>query len=607
MASGISKYAVPILIPDPCSFFMPPGTTRSVIEWMAIACPDATILGLDKIVVGAGTDMAMMSPCCCDSTLERLIKNVNFVHDATVKRNLPDFLNPQTEKKNKRRCKYNSAGKWTPPTEVDLAISNCPEQSEKVSRLLLKTLCYWERNVIPYLSKNKAGRGDTYLRAAVMCVTRCCIPVGVAHQAEKIFVNSIDAYICDILKKTIPPADETVLSLEIGEEAVETLSRTIYKHWITAYKNSRIKANENNKKFGSTIAFVRAWKNIAEKYEAYPVHEERDEKMHHVLAAPFTDSRRQQQQQPLYPVNAEATVITGDYLFKLLAELVLSPHIHVEWKMSMCKFIERDARKMLTLLELDIDRAATDITTNIQNDQFTCEYGSEPIKRCFHSHGTKYNPSQILPRASNFWDFCKGGSSPSEIRYCMMFNEPSSNSKLSSGAGLFGFFPPSNCSMEDDEVRVASSCLESLLGMERSGRGTILSTRRWREEGTVICFNFCPLTVSGAILGYGEQKAKGMPAGYWLKTVQRSVTDSVKRKRNAADKGGRTSDLLSDGASLSLTTVAFGCSEMLKALTGVSTFNIAVNYHDSVQSNARGADRLYASQHVVSHSFPALF
>nr|BDT63466.1 MAG: wsv427-like protein [Sesarmops intermedium nimavirus] len=37
------------------------------------------------------------------------------------------------------------------------------------------------------------------------------------------------------------------------------VSQTIYKHWKTTYKSVK------NKKFGSTIAFVRAWKNIAER------------------------------------------------------------------------------------------------------------------------------------------------------------------------------------------------------------------------------------------------------------------------------------------------------------------------------------------------------
>ena len=581
--------------------------------------------GLDKITVGTGTDMVMS---CSSNVLEQIAKNVSYVHDVTVKRSLPDFIYPQKARKaSNKRCRFDPSGKWTPKkyAEVDLALSNHPDQGRKVSQLLLNTLKYWEDNVIPHLLMNKKGQADKFLRAAVICVTRCCIPgsllPGITTQAEKKFVDSIDRCICDTLFNTHPregPGDESVPSHEIGEEAIDTLSRTIYRHWKSAYASSRTNVCTTSRKFGSVIAFVRAWRKIAEVYEAYPVHKERDVNLRHIAVNGGTwpvlgcgaTTASSFDSQFLYPVNTAATVIVGDYLFKLLAELVLSPHINVEWKISMCMFIEKDAKKMLAMLEPDISRAATDITNDFQCDQVTCGYGSQPIKQCFNINGTRCNPTQILPRASNFWDFCRGGSPPSDVRYCMVFNEPSTSPRLSSGAGLFGFFT-SSYSMEDDneiEVQVALRCLTGLLGLDDSGgSGHVISTRRWREEGTVVCFNFCPITVSGAVLGYGEQMSKGMKAGYWLKAVQRSITDSVSRRRNAADKSSRMSDLLSDGGSISIKTVTFGCSEMLKPLTGVSTFDIVVSYQNSVQSNAPGADRLYALQRVVSHSFPALF
>ena len=532
--------------------------------------------------------------------MEQLIKMVDFVHDVTVKQKVSDFFWPAKNTSCKRR-KYDCSNKWTPKkyTDIDLVITNCQEESTRVVSSLLKVLEYWEKNVIPFI-KRKAGRADTYLRAAVVCVARCCVTPGITTKAEKCFINSTDEYICNIMVKTNPQQDNDTPP-EIGEEAVEAVSRAIYKHWTMAYKSVK---TQHKEKFGSTIAFVHAWKKIAIRYLEYPVHNERDVHLHHLVdGINAVTEKHAVDGTLLYPINTDASVITSDYLFKLLLELVLSPHINVEWKIAMSKFMEKDAMKMLSGLEIDINKSAVDISGGM-----TCEYGSKPVNECSVLYGSKFNPSRIMPRAANFWDFCRGGSSPAEIKFCMMFNEPSSNPVLSSGAGLFGVFTGSEKQIEEgEEVSVALNCLKNLLGLEENGTEFTVSTRRWREEGSVVCFNFCPLTIAGANLGYGEQRSKNtMPAGFWLKTVQRSITDSVKRRRrNLADKGSRASDLLSDGGSVSLTTVAFGCSDMLKHLTGISTFNVIVNYQDPIQANACGM--LYGLQRIVSHSFPCLF
>lgn len=548
--------------------------------------------------------------------MNQIIKMVNFVHDVTVKQNITDFLCPVATAKNtnSKRRKYDSSGKWTPKkyTDIDLVVTNCQEESTRVASSLLKVLEYWERNIIPYhLVNRKAGRADTYLRAAVMCVTRCCVSdsltLGITTQAERRFINCTDMHICDILSKTIPCTgeqdDDNAPSpprpSEIGEEAVDAVSRAIYKHWTTTYKSVK----NNNNKYGSTIAFVHAWKKIAERYAEYPVHRDRDVQLHHLVHGTANVEKHAVDGTLLYPINTDASIITSDYIFKLLSELVLSPHINVEWKIAMCAFVEKDATKMLSGFETDITKSAVDIS----GGGMTCEYGPKPVNECYDLYGSKFNPSRIMPRAVNFWDFCRGGSSPSEIKFCMIFNEPSCNPVLSSGAGLFGVFTgDAKKNEEEEEFGVALNCLGNLLGLKENETESTISTRRWREEGSVVCFNFCPLTIAGANLGYGEMRSKKlMPAGFWLKTVQRSITDCVRRKRNS-DKGSRTSDLLSDGG-FSLTTVAFGCTDMLKELTGISAFNVTVDYREPIQANACGAARLYGSQRIVSHSFPCLF
>ena len=54
------------------------------------------------------------------------------------------------------------------------------------------------------------------------------------------------------------------------------------------------------------------------------------------------------------------------------------------------------------------------------------------------------------------------------------------------------------------------------------------------------------------------------------------------------------SDLLSDGGSLLIKNVIFGCSEMLKPLPGVSMFGLVESYQNSVKLNVPGVDGLYS-------------
>ena len=521
---------------------------------------------------------------------------VNFVHAAvTVEANSEDFLYPGATSKNGKRYK---CSKWTPKKhrDIDLVLTNCQEESARIATLLLKKLEYWEKNITPHLMNTKIGRADNYLRAAVVCVASCCVskllPPEKVHEIGISFIESPDSIICHALNENInPPSGETA-TMDLGLEAMQAIFSAIYKHWVMTYKKT-------DKKFGSTIAFIRAWKKIAKGFLEYPVHIDRDVKLHHLVDGVVTPANVEKHPVDgtlLYPINTAASVITSDYQFKLLSELVLSPHINIEWKITMCEFMIKYASKMLSGLETDITKSANDVS-NDNAAEMTCEYGSKPASDCFTRYGTKFNPSRIMPRAANFWDFCRGGCPPSELSYSMIFNEPSSNPDLSSGAGLFGLFTGGvdDKKEEDQEVSAALNSLKILLGLRETE--SAISTRRWREEGSVVSFNFCPLTIAGANLGYGEQITKNMPAGFWLKTVQKSITESAKRKR-IIDKGSRNCDLLSDGGNFSLTTIAFGCSNMLKQLTGISTFNVKVNYEDSIQ--------VYGPQRVMTHSFPSL-
>nr|BDT63028.1 MAG: wsv427-like protein [Trachysalambria curvirostris nimavirus] len=567
------------------------------------------------------------------SALDRLIDQVKFVHNVTVNEGVLDFVRTinEGERRNgpdgsKRIC----AGKWIPEkyADIDLVIQNCPEEGGKVATAVLDCLRYWEDVALPSLRGKKFGGESILLKAVSVCVARCCVAEALSpdrrgFEAEKHFLSVREGPVLDLVRACTsfhkgsegsPPS-----SPEIGDEAIEEVADAVYKVWSRMFRSASHARNGAKKKFASFSAFVAAWKFASEKYASEPNHEKRDVLLHHVsgrscsLDAVDDIAEVHADGTLLYPVNTAATTITDDYVFKLLVELVLSPHINVEWKMPMCKFIVKDAGKAVAAFEADICKSAADIVGSTESAM--CEYGSRAIMRCRSRYGMKYNPSRLMPRAANFWDFCRGGHSPSKIRFCMLFNEPSCNPKMSSGAGLYAKFTGIDNETllsaarrldeeRSSEVDTIANSLLALVGVSSQDEAARVSTRRWREEGSVACINFYPWTVAGADLGYGKMKSM---SACWLKTVQKSILDAVKRERNIADKKSRTSDLLSDAGNVSITTAVFGCLTDVRALNGLSIFKIKVGFQEPIQSNARGASLLYATaRREISYNFPII-
>ena len=566
--------------------------------------------------------------------MDRIFEDVAFVHKTTVLDKNPVFINVGAvdKKTNKRQCVRPRL--W----DVDLGVTNCPtDVRDYITDNALKVLKFWKTDVLPKLkaTKPQRGRAESYLRAAIVSLARCCFRGGIqpGTKAETTFMgNMTDENLKIILyhKTAVSPriSDPSVFpnSIELIEETLEAMFHTIHRHWSNAYKSYvaslSVKLPTSYKKFGATIHFVNVWYEIVKHYAETPNHCERDSGLKNMMEEALD---RFCTTTPLYPLQTPSGIIVGDYTFKLLSEIILSPHIHPEWKISMCKFVDKDINKMLVTsgVQADIEKAASLIS------ELTEEGGEEEEpaaaaeagvassgrglapgeKFVFDSikmnGGKKYNPVQILPTATNFLDFCKGYISPCETKYCMIFNEPSTHIDLASGAGMFGMFTGDAKDDNAEEVRVAVNCITNLLGFCKSSSNNI-STRRWREEGKVLSFNFCPLTFKGAVKGYGEDKARNVSAGFWVKTIQKAITDSVKRKRNTADKGSRNSDLLSDEGCSRLSTVTFGCEDMLNALTGMSTFNVLLSFQDSIQANNNGSDRLYSDTRVVSDIFPSI-
>ena len=558
--------------------------------------------------------------------MDRIFENVAIVHKITVLDKNPVFVNAcaVNKKVNKRRCVW----------DVDLGVTNCPvDVRNYITDNALKVLEFWKADVLPKLKATKPhrGRADSYLRAAIVSLARCCFRGGIqpGTKAETEFMGNItDEYLKTILcqKTAVSPriSDSSIFptnTIELIDETLEAMFNTIRKHWSNAYKSYvsslSMELPARYKKFGATIHFVDVWYEIIKCYADTPNHRERDLKLKNMMEVDRTCTTT-----PLYPLQTPSSIIVGDYTFKLLSEIILSPHIHPEWKIAMCKFVDKDINKMLVTsgVQADIGKAATLISELTEEGgeeepavaaEASSGRGLAPGEKfvidSIRMNGKKYNPVQILPTATTFFDFCKGYNSPWETKQCMIFSEPSTHTDLASGAGLFGMFTGDAKDDDAEEVRATVKCITNLLGAEFcNSSSSNISTRRWREEGKVLSFNFCPLTFNGAAKGYGEDKARNVSAGFWVKSIQKAITDSIKRKRNTVDKGSRNSDLLSDEGCLRLPTVTFGCRDMLNELTGVSIFKESVSYQDPIQANYNGSDRLYAETRVVSHTFPSI-
>lgn len=533
-----------------------------------------------------------------------LIAQVAFVHRVTVKEQDNGFLNIEKNTNGNKRQRLST---WDPPTGIeDSVITNCPILTKNVGKSVLHVTQFWNDRVCGFL---RTGQKTMFLKAAAVSIARCCCNASGLVFKDKLLdmaytrtnFPSSDSFMRGILKYASSHEEgEPIGGIEetVAQEALETITDTILRVWEKVYDPKSNNMIGARKRFWPVIAFVNTWHRIAEWYCENPNHKIRDSRMSHVTSLADNGSERHIEDGTLvYPVNTDPSIMVHDFYFKLLVELIMSPHHHIEWKIEMCKFIIKDAYKMISAFTPDIYCSGNDIV----NGTATCEYGRQPVDECLDTYnGPRFNPTRLQPCAANFWDFCRSGRPPSDARYVLLFNEPSVCPELSSGAGAFAMYIGEGKNPKHD---IISSALSNLLCLENCDS---LSTRRWREEGNVLCLNFCPLTCARVLPGFGEHRAKGMSKGYWIKTIQRAVLGSSCRLRNMTDKSCRTSDLLSDSGNVSLETVMFGCERLMKELTNVSHFDIRVNFHEPIFIGPKGADRIYRSQTTISSSFPAL-
>ena len=400
----------------------------------------------------------------------------------------------------------------------DPGIKNCPRKSELVSQSVRKTMNFWMTNVIPHL-KTK-GRVESYARAVALSIARCCcIASGIDLQGsltdlEKEYVNPCnDDFLIKSLRVLVERFHnvETVMSdypgqknedrsaeedcdlkffqennfrtemsnvsTETIEYAKTTIANSVMKLiWGTLSKRPGVVASapslSHPNKFSKLIEFVNFWKKIADWYEKYPNHKERDAHMSSVASkALFSNTKIIKKKKifnfspmMLYPSNVDPREITTDYLVKLLLELILSPHIHIEWKIEMSLFVSARGPKMLSPFEEMINNSAKinseTIDTTARQHQANSNSGLlGPWPRCIF--GNNMNSVSIQPCSALFWDFCRGGAPPCAVEYMMVFNEPSAHPALSTGSGLFGCFYDDDDRCDDGNNSNGSNRLSS--------------------------------------------------------------------------------------------------------------------------------------------------
>ena len=273
---------------------------------------------------------------------------------------------------------------------------------------------------------------------------------------------------------------------------------------------------------------------------------------------------------------------------------MLSPHIHIEWKLDMAKFVFDRGINMMKAFQMS------------SKDEEEMEF-EEDISGSGGGGGRGAEAEDIVvpnlqPCAARFWDFCRGGVRPGDIEYAIITPEPSSDPCVSTGASIFGRLVSK---YENESHREKLSLPRKAIGI-LTGVGEPC-TRRWVEEGNVLLINYNPLTLSESPLGTGRYTLmSSMPKGFFVSGIIRSILNSRKRGRNAHDKGGQSSDLMSDGSNVSIKTVVFGCKTDLDALPIKATvLNKELSFEGDVLGGSITAKQLTAYSNV-KNCFPSI-
>lgn len=491
--------------------------------------------------------------------------------------------------------------KYKPSREIDNILSNDPAEVSRVVDAVKLEVEIWRKSILPLLGKK--GRLETFIKTWIMCVNRSALGISDTYRfsREEIEFCKIDAVKdWSLFKNAISKRNERAKNppLPIVTEAAINCSSLHFKLWDTFLKSTSKKTSAGTDKFLPLIHLINFWERVIDKwYGKFHDHSVRDSKIGFI-----TNMKRGEKF--LYPKTRtggsgccpliDYTAPTAneqrfsDYLIKLYLELVLSPQIHIEWKLDMAKFISDRGINMMKAFRLN---SKNEDEIDVEDNSGGGGTGTEDVV-----------VPNLQPSAARFWDFCRGGVRPGDIEYAMITPEPSSDPCVSTGASIFGrLVSKYENEIHSEKLNFPRKVIGILTGVGEP------CTRRWVEEGNVLLINYNPLTLSGSPLGTGRYTLKSsLPNGFFVSGILRSILNSKRRGRNAYDKGGQNSDLMSDGSNVSIRTVVFGCKADLDALPIKATvLNKELSFEGDVLGGSITAKQLSAYSNV-KNCFPSL-
>jgi hypothetical protein len=486
-----------------------------------------------------------------------------------------------------------TANDFVPSTTIDKVLSNDPSLTAKVVDNVNRELSYWNEHVLGDGMSDK-GRLETFVKTFALRINRAAL--GVSFEApmtpEEIAYCKIDPVkdqrtLGRFLNKrrpgesTSPPPQPTTV------EAVLNCACLLHKLWTCFIKTSCSMTPSpmlKSKKFTPLFRLFNLWKLVINDwYAKYHDNDERDAALSFVRNASnvgaYTASKYCEYCSSKHIKYPEETLRdqhrVSDYAIKLYFELILSPHIHIEWKLEMSKYVSGKVIGMLG------EAFANTASADTANDDDSPSSNFQPI-------------------ASRFWDFCKSERPPCDIEYAIITPEPSSSPCMSSGAGLFGHL------VSDERHRCPSVNKAPLLVVATSTRMRNPSTRRWIEEGSVLMFNMYPLTLSGAPLGYGKHAITSWKhKNAFTTSIIGAITSSRKRIKNVNDKGSRSSDLLSEGAGTQIKTVLFNSKDAIEDTASNRLFHQLLNFKGDIIGGTITEEQLKAHNTILD-CFPLL-
>lgn len=455
---------------------------------------------------------------------------------------------------------------FVPDTPVDKVVKNDPERVDRVVEHLRKELSYWRKSIIPDIGNT--GRLETMIKTWMLRIVRAalCVPFDARWSPEELSYCKIDVSKDKVLNRLIMLGRKKSVPHPAIVEAVINCSSLHFKIWQTFMKSANKPGSINNR-FYPLYRLISFWDKIINNWYAnYHDNVIRDSMLAFVcsgVSSMFMHSRV-----PLcyecnarcigiyYPVETANDQRISDYVVKLFLELVLSPHINIEWKLEMSKYLTSKGIAMVSQAFGEEGSSSDTMMTNVKET------------------------ATFQPCAARFWDFCKSESPPHSVEYALITPEPSSTPCLSSGAGVFG------------SINAAQSC-PKIADSAPFKALTVLtklknpSTRRWIEEGSVLMFNMYPLTVSNAPVGYGRRTISNWKfKSSFVSSIISSIVTSRRRRRNAHDKGSRSSDLLSEGNGTPVKTVLFNCKSELDDVSGNRLFDKILSFEGDLLGGA---------------------